>query len=80
MRTVKVSDLPQESDSFLPVIWSDYMEIVGRGDIPITLLRFYAIVKDRLIEEARIQTSIIQLQKMIDVMCKTLNYYPTKPK
>lgn len=79
-RKVKLDDLPRESDVALRVMWADLMELSVRGDIPVAMLRFYAALPDKLIEQTRIQTSVKHLRGMIDVLCKTTDYYPSKPK
>ena len=56
------------------------MEITTRSDMPIATLRFYSALMDHLSEACRMQMSIQHLRNMVDVICKTLGYYPTKPK
>lgn len=71
--------LPKESDPSLGLLWVDRMELSIRSDVPIATLRFYGVVTDRLCEAARLQTSISHLQAIADLLCRSLDYYPSKP-
>ncbi len=62
-----------------PPFWVDRMEVSLRADAPIAMLRFFAIVPPNvLIESSRLQTTIAHVKRMIDVLCRSLDYYPTK--
>ena len=77
---VAVSQLPKESDPSIRLIWVDTMEIAVRGDVPISTLRFYsAITNEKLCEAFRLQTSVPHLRSMVDVICRSIGYYPSKP-
>jgi hypothetical protein len=78
---VDPSTLPKESDPSLRLIWVDRMELLSRGDAPIGMLRFYsAIGNEKLTEAARLQTTHAHLRGIVDVLCRTLDYYPAKSK
>lgn len=77
---VNVENLPQESDPGLRMLWFDRMKLQVRGDQPIGLMRFYAVVGDEKVTEvARLLTSHGQLKGIADLLCRYLNYYPSKP-
>ena len=63
----------------LPTTWVDNMIMAFRED-DVCLLRFATQLPEGHFEQTRILTSKVHLQRMIDVMCSTLNYYPTKTK
>ena len=77
---VNFAELPREEMPGLPLAWADRMEIHRRGDIPIATLRFYGALADRMCECARIQTTIAHIHQIIDVLCRSTDYYPAKPK
>lgn len=55
------------------------MGIAVRGDLPIATLVFYSVLPDReeTIEAVRIQTSLVHIKKMIEVLEKTVrNFEP----
>lgn len=63
-----------------PPIWVDRMELATRGDFPVATLRFLAATSSNVyLECARLQTNFAHLQRIVDVLSKALNYYPTKP-
>ena len=62
-----------------PAVWVDRMEIGIRGDVPVATLRFYGVCPPFLIEALRLQTSVDHLRLIADVLCQSLNYYPSKP-
>ena len=77
---VNIEDLPKESDPGLRMLWFDRIKLQVRGDQPVGLMRFYAVVGDEKVTEvARLLTSHAHLKNIADVLCKTLNHYPTKP-
>jgi hypothetical protein len=61
----------------LPTLWVDTMEMLSRSEPQVVLMRFFSIVPEALVEVARIQTPLVHVRRMIDVLCKSLNYYPT---
>ena len=64
----------------LPPIWMDRMELGVRGDVAVATLRFLALSPpSALLEVARLQTSVVHVQQMVDVLSRVLNYYPTNP-
>lgn len=75
---VDLAKLPIEVDPSLRIVWSDYMQVFLRSDTPVVMLRFYSSLPDRLIEAARVQTSTAHLQRMLDALCRTIDYYPVR--
>lgn len=76
---VDISKLPIVGDPSLRVVWSDFMRVYLRGDAPVIMLNFYSVLPDRLVEAARVQTSVSHLQRMLEVLCSAVDYYPVKP-
>lgn len=66
-------------DPALRLAWTDRMTISTRADVPVATLSFYAVAMNKLCEAARIQTSIPHLRQMVDVICRSIDYYPKKP-
>ena len=76
---IDMSKLPKVSDASLRLVWVDRMEIAVRGDEPLVTLRFYSAVVDHLSEVSRIQTSVTHIKAIIDVLCRNIEYYPSRP-
>lgn len=62
-------------------IWVDSMRIMLRADDPIATLVFYSTIPEEMINEevVRLQTSHKHVQHIVDVLCRSLDYYPEKP-
>jgi hypothetical protein len=79
-------DLPTEERTDLPLTWVDHMMMSVRSDLPVATLRFYSVLlpdsKSEVSksEVCRLQTSVDHLKRMVDVFCRTTNYYPERPK
>ena len=81
LRPVDITRLERESDPAIRLAWVDRMEVSMRSDIPVGTLRFYSAVGDeKLTEASRIQTSVAHMRQIVDVLCRCLDYYPSKPK
>jgi len=79
--TVDVSKLPKIQRAELPLLWVDRMEVSLRGDTPVAMLRFYSVLgNEAILEACRIQTSAAHLRSMVDVLSKTVGYYPERPR
>ena len=76
---IDMSKLPKVLDPSLQLVWVDRMEIVLRGDAPIVTLRFYSVMGDHLSEACRLQTSETHIKAIIDVLCRNIEYYPSRP-
>jgi len=55
------------------------MQMLVRSDIPITTLRFDTTLPEAAYEVCRLQMTVAHVKSMIDVMCQTLDYYPSRP-
>ena len=75
---VDVAQLEVIVDPALRLTWTDRMTISLRADVPIATLSFYSLEPNRLREAARLQASVPHLQEVVDVICRTLDYYPEK--
>ena len=52
-----------------------------RSDLPVGTLRFFSAVgNEKLTEASRIQTSAAHMREIVNVLCRCLDYYPSKPK
>ncbi len=75
-----MDDLPQ-LPHLVPPVWADRMELSVRGDAPLATLRFLAVVPSplpqSLVETGRIQLSHALLTSIVDLICKSIKYYPT---
>lgn len=50
-----------------------------RSNFPVAVMRFYAIVPDvGFVQTTSIHMSTDHIKDMIRVMCRSLNYFPTK--
>ncbi len=76
---IDMSKLPKVSDPSLQLVWVDRMEIGVRGDVPLVTLRFYTAMVDHLSEVSRLQTSVTHIKSIIDVLCRNVEYYPSRP-
>jgi len=74
-----VDDLPTESNHSLQLIWVDRMTLGVRSDIPVATIRFHSITPGRLVEACRLQTTVKHLHEIVDVICRSIDYYPEKP-
>lgn len=59
-------------------LWVDTMGMTVRADVPVATLRFFTVLEDAQQEACRIQTNVPHLKRMVDVICRSINYYPTK--
>ena len=75
---LRLDELPKESDPSIRLIWVDSMEVAVRGDVPVVTLRFYSALREKLAEACRVQTSTTHLRSILDVLCRSLDYYPSK--
>jgi len=72
--------LPKEADPSIRLVWVDTMEILVRSNLPIATLRFYsALGTEKLTEACRLQVGVEHLRRIADVICRSIDYYPTKP-
>ena len=55
------------------------MQMLVRSDVPVTTLRFDTALPEAAYEVCRLQMTLAHAKRMIEVMCKTLDHYPTKP-
>ena len=78
-KAVLASELPLMRDNTLKTLWVDTMEIGTRGDIPVSTISFCCVVgSEYRLEVARLQTSTEHLKRVVDAVCRNLDYYPTK--
>ncbi len=78
--SIDLSKLPKLQSVALPLIWVDKMEVAIRGDVPVATLRFYSVVGgEAVVEACRLQMSTAHLRAMVDVISKSIEYYPEAP-
>ena len=76
--TIKIDDLPEVVDPSIPTVWVDRMQVLARAEV--ATLRFQTALPEARYEVCRVQTSLGHLRDIVDVLCRTLEYYPTDPK
>ena len=74
----KKKELPFIGKADPDVLFVDYLAIGSRPDGN-SLLRFGSVIQEGIREQVRIMTPTQHVKKMIDAMCKTINYYPERP-
>lgn len=67
------------TDASLPTLFVDNLVLTVRSD-DICLIRLLTALPENLKGEARIIVPKANLEKMLDVLCETSNYYPTPKK
>ena len=78
-----LAKLERVSDPSVKTLWIDYMEITQRSDIDVATLRFYTVIPHpgaALQESSRLTTSMGHLKAIAELICRNIDYYPTKPK
>lgn len=61
----------------LNTLWTDALNI-GITENNQCLLRFMSSLPEGILEQARVMTTKDNLMKFIDILCSSLDYYPTK--
>lgn len=80
-KTVHLKDLPLfPMASQLPqTIWVDEANLLVRGEQPLATLRFFTALPEGKMEACRVQTTLSHLKKIVDVICRSLDYVPDTP-
>ena len=79
VQTLNLGKMPTVMDSGIKTVWIDRMQIFQRSDLPLATISFASLVPpDKLAEVGRFQTTVPHLQAIVDVICRTIDYYPTK--
>ena len=79
VRELNLGDIPVLVDHGIKTIWVDRMQVHLRSDTPLGMLSFSSLVPpDKLVEVCRLQTTEVHLKAIVDVLCRNLDYYPTK--
>ena len=80
MSNKKREDTPQISiNKNLPTVFVDNLMISTRND-GLNYLRFSTALPEGLKEEARMMIPMENLKRMIDILCRQCEHFPTKPK
>ncbi len=61
----------------LSTLWVDIFNVGYRGDDHL-FIRLCSSLPDGIFEQARIMTSKERIKGLIDALCSTMEYYPTK--
>lgn len=76
---VHTGEMPTIVDPTLKTVWVDKTNLYVRSDTPVATVSFSTLVSpDKLIECARIQSTVTHLKATVDMICKTIDYYPAK--
>lgn len=51
---------------------------VGTRDDDVTLMRFLTTLPEGVTEQVQLMTNIKSLKGFIDILCSSINYFPTK--
>ncbi len=79
VRTINLGKIPTKMDPGIKTVWIDRMQIFMRSDLPIATISFSSLIPiDMLVEVGRFQTTASHLKGIVDVLCRTIDYYPTK--
>ena len=79
-RKKKIREIPEiPINEALPTVFVDNLMISTRSD-GLNYLRFSTALPEGSKEEARMMIPMENLKRMIDVLCKQCDYFPTKPK
>ena len=62
----------------LPILYVDAVDTRHRED-GVNYLSFATNLPDRIVEQVRLITDDESLQRIIDDLCQTTNYFPKKP-
>jgi hypothetical protein len=66
--------------SDLPLHWIDSMRVTVREPAHLATLRFFSGLEEGHFEACRIQLPVDGLKNIVELLCRTLDYYPSKPK
>lgn len=69
--------LPKLGNPFQPLIWVDAIQTLVRGDAGGVTLRLFSLLPEAAIEVGRLQMAENTLKMTMDILAKTLNYYPS---
>ncbi|MFT5700257.1 MAG: hypothetical protein ACI8ZB_003129 [Desulforhopalus sp.] len=64
-------------DPNLKAVWVDNIHMANRDD-GISCIRLSANLPEGLSEQSRFMTNVKSLKEFVEVICSTINYYPTK--
>lgn len=79
VETVNLGKIPTIMDAGIKTVWIDRMQLFQRSDLPLATISFSSLIPpDKLVEVGRFQTTVTHLKSIIDVLCRTTDYYPTK--
>ena len=79
VQTINLGKMPTTMDPSIKTVWIDRMQIFHRSDLPLATISFASLVPpDKLVEVGRFQTTVTHLQAIVDVISRTIDYYPTK--
>lgn len=66
-------------DSSLRSIWVDNLHMAVRED-GVCVIRLSTNLPEGIFEQLRFMTNKSQLEEFVEILCSTMNYYPTKEK
>ena len=71
--------MPTIMDPGIKTVWIDRMQLFQRSDLPLATISFASLhPPDKLVEVGRFQATITHLKAIVDVICRGIDYYPTK--
>lgn len=77
--TINLRKMPTIMDPGIKTVWIDRMQLFQRSDLPLATISFSSLIPpDKLVEVGRFQATVTHLKGIVDVICSTIDYYPTK--
>lgn len=75
---VNVREMRAEVNANINTVWVDRMQVFLRSDA-LGMVSFATLIPpERLVEVGRFQMSVAHLKDMVNVLCRSLDYYPKK--
>lgn len=70
--------MPTTMDPGIKTVWIDRMQLFLRSD-SLAIMSFASLISpDKVIEVGRFQSTVTHLKAIADVICRNIDYYPTK--
>ena len=63
----------------MPTARVDLVQLHAMKRVPVVMLRFFTVTTAGPIEACRLQTSASHRKEMLDVISRSIAYYPTQP-
>ena len=78
-QVLSFESLPKQFGPHLPTLAIDAVQMLTRAGRDSAILRFYTFLPEAAVEACRVQASKAALLDMINVLTKSMDYYPERP-